>query len=102
MEFDCIYLGVHIILSNRKHLTYIDSKLNKCRIWRENGIYFIDDGGPHIFEITAGNVRQALIKRPDPKPEFSYISEERVDLFIETARAAREKSTSKTKSSKNS
>jgi hypothetical protein len=105
MEFESVYLGVPIVLSNRKHLTYINAKVEKCRIWRENGFYYIDDGGQFIFELTQGNVRQALLKRPPgPKPEYSPISKEREDLFIKTAReqVAREQVASKTKSSKNS
>jgi hypothetical protein len=71
MEIISLYLGVTIRLSNGVNYTFIDTIANKCKIYRQDGFYYIDDGGPHLFEISPANIRQATVKRPEVKPSKS-------------------------------
>lgn len=76
MEIEQLYLGVTVRLKNGTNYTFVNAKQENCRVWRENGFYYIDDGGPMIHEITQGNVRQASFKRPEPTPITTKVNVE--------------------------
>ena len=67
MKFDVktIYFGVAVQMSDRLNHTYVNANASKCKLWFEDGFFYIDDGGPDVICIVAANVRQFTKKRAD-------------------------------------
>jgi hypothetical protein len=67
MKFDVetIFFGVAVTLNDKRNHTYANAKIMKCKIWYEDGFFYIDDETDNVICVVAANVRQFMKKKND-------------------------------------